>query len=176
MRLAEHEQQAGACDGLHGESGFWEVLQDEVRDWRPAPRRAYGPACFAPRVLVEGSAPAAGTATPASRTNVAWSCSRARDHVADAVGLGGGQVVLLAAVGRQVEQLPRVPVFAGGHQLVVAHAQGAVALVLEEDEVAGNAAILGERRHQAAAGQRRRAGRHVPAWRPPGRAAWARSR
>ena len=73
-------------------------------------------------------------------------------HVADATGLCGGEIVLLAPVVRQVEQLPGVVIFAGGNQFVVTHAQGAVAFVVKEDGVAGDVAILGKRRHQAVAG------------------------
>ena len=62
--------------------------------------------------------------------------------------------MLLAAVTRQVVELPRIVIFAGRDQFVVAHPQGAITFVIEEDALASNAPILGEGRHEAATGQR----------------------
>ena len=58
-------------------------------------------------------------------------------HFAHQVWLLAGQIDLFAAVGGEVEELPGVPVFAGGDQLPVAHPERTVALVMEEQHVAG---------------------------------------
>ena len=57
-------------------------------------------------------------------------------HFTDATGLRGGEVVLLAPVGREIEQFPLVMVFAGGDEFVVSNTQRPVAFVVEEYVIA----------------------------------------
>ncbi len=51
----------------------------------------------------------------------------ARGHYANTGRLCGSEIVLLAAISCQVEQLPGITVLPGGNQFVVVQAQGAVA-------------------------------------------------
>src|SRR5438045_3988278 len=73
-----------------------------------------------------------------------------------AIGVRGGEVALLAAVGGEVVELPRT-VLTGRDQLPVSGADGAIVVVVEVEEVARGGAVLLERRRDAAAGKRRAA-------------------